>query len=830
MEICDFCDKHGIRYFGIDLKVGKGKKIPQYSPVYKSVPKMTDFKDLSEKVLNERKEYAHLFTYIAIDTSKIKHIDVDFLDDKTYDNDTEEFVEHYKSRSAYFCSMTKMKGKHILFTSDFNFDNNKRPQTNMEDIEILNGQWSFVKRTEKVYNADKLFHIDDDECEYFYKKLDTNTVSKITQSIPSAKDIKSAIEKPETDDTHQMYLLELVEIMKMEYIDDYDSWTRIVWSLHNDTESNNYEIARYMSAKSTKYDENEFNKLWRNTKTGISIGTFIHFARISNEKEFFHIRGYYCIFDNDDIGHLELDNAKTFLSVSRHNYVLKRGNPTSDLYTYHNGRWIQEDGKRGILKINIYNDLSRVYQQFINHLKRKLTTVTLLNNVEDNGDHYKEKETLEKKIANSQQYMSMFKNSTMLSKIAECVIYLLSCENFDDVEFDMKGHLLAFRNKVFDLKTLNFVETKREDYILTTTGYDFEECDDKKVAELQKLFEMVFPDPDIRKYYIHIMATGLYGVSVENMFIANGSGGNGKGVLNELMEVMLGNYAYTGSNSILLNPIKEGNCPALAGMKNKRWIVFREPDEKSRICLSTVKEITGGSKINARMNYSNDTNTTLCGTYVLECNAKPDIDGRLDESALRRIRDIPFVSTFTDNPEYLAKIDVLENVYAANKFYKSAEFREGYKSALFRILIDYIDYYHKTYGVGVCEKVLTPDIINERSREYLKSTDEIREWFDTVYESVNTDGKTKKDILDNKLYVSMKDVYSLFIASDFYENLSKKDRRRWTKKYLIEYVSTNINFKLFYSSLLKSGDKKANNVLIGFKELEEEEEEGECLI
>ena len=50
------------------------------------------------------------------------------------------------------------------------------------------------------------------------------------------------------------------------------------------------------------------------------------------------------------------------------------------------------------------------------------------------------------------------------------------------------------------------------------------------------------------------MATSLFSIAIERFIIANGAGGNGKGVINELLVECLGNYAYTAPNEILLQP------------------------------------------------------------------------------------------------------------------------------------------------------------------------------------------------------------------------------------------------------------------------------------
>ena len=103
----------------------------------------------------------------------------------------------------------------------------------------------------------------------------------------------------------------------------------------------------------------------------------------------------------------------------------------------------------------------------------------------------------------------------------------------------------------------------------------------------------------------------------------NQRGGNGKGVIHELMEAMLGGsegYYYTAPNSVLLAPLSgKGSCVEVASMSKKRMVVYREPDGVSaKLNTSTICELTGGSEINARLNHSNNNSTKLCATHFMQ--------------------------------------------------------------------------------------------------------------------------------------------------------------------------------------------------------------------
>ena len=818
MNITDFCDKMGIKYYGISLKIGKNKngkatKVPQYHQLT-GQPDQNDFKNLSEEELKMRKDNTHLFDYLVMDTSEYIHIDVDYEDDKIYPKGEMDFIENLTGVTAYFKSVTKMRGKHLIVKTKNTFNGNRRPQTILEGVEILNGQWSYVKTDTKVYNPEKLLDLDDDEdlMDELYNAKHNVVVKKEEKKAPPLTGGK--IERPKFKDNHRNFLLDLTDILRHKDIHEYDSWTKLVWALHNDEDSDNYEIAKYMSSKTDNFDEKEFNKLWFKTRGGNTLGSFIYQVKTINETEFYKIKSKY-FRKTKDIESTDMALAQIFIELVGDNYVFKRGEKASDLYTYHRKRWIKEDSKRGILKVNISAELGKFYSELYKNICSRISVLKIMENA--TSIDKSEADGLEKQLKVVSNVLILVQKNNNISSISDCVINLLGCKNFDDIEFDKNGYLFAFRNKVYDLQTLNFIEPNKEDYILTSTGFDYETCDDHKVLELLELFKKIFPDDEILKYYLHLMATCMYGIPIEKFFLANGGGGNGKGVINELLVELLGNYAYTAPNGVLLAPLKLGNCPEVAGMKNKRLIIYREPDaEQKKICFSTVKELTGGSKINARMNYSNDTNTTLCGTHIMECNQRPKLDGRLDESVLRRVKDIPFVSTFTEDKELLENADVLQNVYPANTYYKSDAFKSEYKFALFKILIEYIQDFHAKHGQSVCDKFDVPEVITKRSKEYIKSSDEIREWFDTMYETVDTKGMSKKDILDKELFVSIKDVHRQFQISDYYINQSKSNKRKMNKKYFIEYANTNINFKIYYSELFKSGNVNKRNILLGF--------------
>jgi phage/plasmid-associated DNA primase len=324
------------------------------------------------------------------------------------------------------------------------------------------------------------------------------------------------------------------------------------------------------------------------------------------------------------------------------------------------------------------------------------------------------------------------------------------------------------------------------------------------------LLDQVFPYPDERKLYLIVLASGLCGKTLEKFINANGNGGNGKGFLNELAQCVMGNYAYTCGNNVLLNPIKAGNNPEVANMNHKRIVFYREPDtsQNQKLNVATVKELTGGKEINARLNYSNDTKCNLKATHILECNERPKLSGKIDDAVVRRLIDIPFRSTFTKNPDDYAG----DHVFQGNDTVKTYIFQQDHKSALFHIILEHWKLY---FDANEDIDTFIPSSVKERTKLYLESNDEIKEWFDTEFEKADKDS-----------YVQIKDVYDSFVISELFQNLSKKERRENSKKTFTDKIITNINFKKCFKEVhqpyINGKQIKVRQVLMGWKAIPKE--------
>ena len=323
-------------------------------------------------------------------------------------------------------------------------------------------------------------------------------------------------------------------------------------------------------------------------------------------------------------------------------------------------------------------------------------------------------------------------------------------------------------------------EYKYDDYISITTNYDWREPTDEEMQTMTRLIELIMPLELEREAYLQILSTALNGKCLEKFIIFNGSGGNGKGMINDMLVLALGDYAIIGNNSILFEKPKSGANPEKANIHKKRLVIFREPPENKRFENSIIKELTGGGYISARGLREGDTQKELNLTLIVECNKRPLFKEEPTDADARRIVDLLFRLSFVSNDELL---DDDKYIYKANTDYKTKNFQEKHKFALLKILMN--TYQKFKYANG--NLVLPPSVV-ERSARYLELSCNIVQWFRDNYEEATPSE-----------YVSVKDAYELFIMGDFISGLARTERAKYTRKYFVEYIQNNIFFRKYYA-------------------------------
>ncbi|ATZ80189.1 D5 family helicase-primase-endonuclease [Bodo saltans virus] len=372
------------------------------------------------------------------------------------------------------------------------------------------------------------------------------------------------------------------------------------------------------------------------------------------------------------------------------------------------------------------------------------------------------------------------------------------------INFNENKYLFGFTNGVYDIRTKEFRKYKYDDYMTLNTGYDYINGNDEEKKELGDVLKKIMPDDEMRYLMLQILSTGLIGKAYQNLFIFNGSGGNGKSSITKLMKLVLGNYYYKLDQKYLLENSRQGANPELANLSYKRYVNSSEPSASKKIKNNIYKSFTGDGEIEARKCNSNVTKVIINATFILECNKRPLLDEEPTEADARRIIDLLFNSKFTQNEN---EIDEKKHIYKADKKYEDIEYLGKLKHSFFEILADYA--YRFLLEENECFKV--PNSVKERSQEYLNSSYQYLQYLNELTVKVEDESK----------FISVSDLLKKIKISDYYINSSKEDKKKINLKSIIEFFSshtiTKKNYKTLHRPYISGVQKSCSNVLVGYE-------------
>ena len=219
----------------------------------------------------------------------------------------------------------------------------------------------------------------------------------------------------------------------------------------------------------------------------------------------------------------------------------------------------------------------------------------------------------------------------------------------DARSFDSDPLLFGVKNGVFDLRTKTLIENPSS--IVTkrfAATYD-PDADCPRFKNFLK--EITGGDMGLYDYLRRIMGYMLTGNTGEQViFIAIGSGANGKSTFFSILRSVLGDYAgSTPMNTLMQTKYGNENTYDLAVHEGKRLVIALEGEAGSKLAEAKIKNMTGGDAISCRPIYGKPRTYDPRFKLVLVTNELPEIVG-VDEAIWRRIKLIPFRVTFGEAP------------------------------------------------------------------------------------------------------------------------------------------------------------------------------------
>jgi P4 family phage/plasmid primase-like protien len=445
----------------------------------------------------------------------------------------------------------------------------------------------------------------------------------------------------------------LLEMLSISRSEEYITWLHVGFCLWNISEGDEEGLSMWLEFSEKcpeKFQEEKCISLWNQmVDNKFTIRTLMYFAKQDNPEQynkwlseiFTKTFDIYSDFTHSQVANmLYLEYCNEFVCTSITNKTW---------YQFENNIWKQVD--KGItLRSRISCDDGIVIKKILNIIKKMRAEKK--NNSEDDERN----ESNEKKIKKLEKLILKCKTTTFKNNIMT-----EAQEYFYDKDFltklDKDRNIIAFTNGVYDFNHNIFRCGQPQDYLgkylpIKYTVYNKFHSD---ILNLENFFIKVFPDDDIREYFLQYISKVFIGGNEDKLvYFWLGEGNNGKTITQTLIEQMLGDFSVK-LNTTLITGKKTNNGtanPELARMGGGvRWAVIEEPNPDEIIQPGIFKSLTGNDSFFARDLFEKGKETKEINPMFklnIICNKLPNIKDA-DKATWNRIKVIPFESTFVSD-------------------------------------------------------------------------------------------------------------------------------------------------------------------------------------
>lgn len=704
------------------------------------------------------------------------------FDDDKKGRTIEETLDQYPFLEGCYYTPGNTKGFHFIIENEEFNDARKVIDTENERDLITDFIWFKSNKLQ----GNSIFKMDMDIItEQFPKFNDSKDEVKQIIKMKTNEDCSEEIGKKMNNE----FLEALLNNIDIQYCDNFKSWFNIVGALKA---INEIDYIDYFSKKSSKYKSGSYDNIVSGIKgINYSVGTIYYYSKLSNGRNHFEILDKFNkipIKSYDELG--DTDYAEIFINISDDVFY----HSTQECYYGFNSvknTW--EEKKKEFMLALTTDKLLDFLNKELRKIYYKMSTLEVCTKVDKNckckicstKDLYKEQ------IKQIEKNIKSCKSATNTKHIIDYIFDKLK-NNGKDILMDSNPYLFSWNNKTYDIKNRKFINRDKYDYITTTTGYDYEESNIDYKEEINSLMGDIFSNDEVAKCFFSVCRSGLTGILEEKFTLANGSGGNGKGLINFAMGLLLGNYFHDVSHSVITKEITgDKPLPEISKLNGVRYCVISEIKEDSLLLEDSIKKLTNPI-INARGMYSSQTRVINTATYVAECNARPKIQGENGDAMSRRYIDVYFNKRYTSDPDKLN----LDGYLPANPIYKTKDYWIPRRNAFFFWLLNFND------------TIYEPPIVKARSKEFLKECNIPLMVFEDKIEKCEFD-KSKDTLITASQFLD------IIRHSEEYKNLEKLEKKLYTKNKVIDFFKNT--FFDDYKEKVQYNKSTSRNCIIGYR-------------
>ena len=336
--------------------------------------------------------------------------------------------------------------------------------------------------------------------------------------------------------------------------------------------------------------------------------------------------------DGSDVGFAELAERKLYGEVFY--------SETSNCFYVWNAskRLYQVDRKGGKLKTRINHALSKSIDAYNIHILK------ILPDNKERDERIKHIKKLRRHVRTNRclnQIVDYLKGGTMIS------------DDFTE-KLDKDPHLIPTKGgTVVDFRTGKVRERTKEDLFSFELKFHYSDDHGPFPKWIESLFDIYKDKEACASYLQMLLGYFMTGETREQTFVVfrGNRGKNGKGVILNLLERIMGDFIYKINKGLVISSEKCSNRGAsLAKLVFSRLSYIDETRKEDSFKDDFVKDISGEGKITYRPLYQSERTIDVNCKFLCITNFAPKFDGT-DQAITRRILIIPFMKYFRTKNE-----------------------------------------------------------------------------------------------------------------------------------------------------------------------------------
>ena len=227
-------------------------------------------------------------------------------------------------------------------------------------------------------------------------------------------------------------------------------------------------------------------------------------------------------------------------------------------------------------------------------------------------------------------------------------------------KYDANDLLIGVLNGVVDLNGITFRPGSSDDFITRSAGVMYDPLARCTLFE-KFVYEIMDERSDeidyLQKYFGYL----LLGHNLKNVIcIMVGKGANGKSVLANIIEKLLGQYCTAVPIATMIKVRNETVGDDIMSLVGCRTLISRELEKESTLNSAKLKQLTGNDSVSARNLRAKYQKVKIKGKFLIITNEIPRITDK-SNGIWRRMHVLPFTRSFDDDE---ADIDLEDKLTA----------------------------------------------------------------------------------------------------------------------------------------------------------------------